>query len=339
MLKIDAFNHVLPEQFIKVLPGPSRYVPSKRGSAGDQQALHDLDMRFRIMDRFEGYVQIICMAEPPVENVGNGSAAAELARIANDSMADMVARYPDRFIAAVACLPMNDMNAALTELDRTVRDLKFKGVQISSTIMDKPLDSPEFDPFFARMSEYNLPILIHPRHRESGPRAFTRDRDAGQALRTAEQLAGLPFNWTYETTLAMGSLVFGGVLNKYPNLKILTHHLGGLVPYQATRIKQTESYLSAEEKERAGREKSIYEWYQMLYGDTALWGNTPALECGLKFFGPDHVLFGTDMPFGLRGGETFIRNAIQSIGEADMTAETRAKIYELNARKLFCIPI
>ena len=339
MLKIDAFNHVLPDRFLKALPGGSRYVPSKPGSEGDRLALHDLDTRFRIMDRFDGYVQIICMAEPPVEDVGDGSTASELAKIANDSMAEMVAKYPDRFIAAAACLPMNDMDAALTELDRAVRDLKFKGVQISSTILDKPLDSPEFDPFFARMNEYSLPILIHPRHRRSGTRAYAPYEEPSQAMRSAEILGGWPFNWAYETTLAMGSLVMGGVLNKYRNLKILTHHLGGLTPYQSVRIKRVELALNAEERTRAGREKSIYEWYQMLYGDTALWGNTPALECGLKFFGPDHVLFGTDMPFGLRGGEGFIRNAIQSIEETDVTAETRAKIYELNARKLFCIPI
>ena len=58
------------------------------------------------------------------------------------------------------------------ELDRAIRQLKFKGVEISSTIMDKPLDSPEFDPFFAKMNEYNLPILIHPRNKKSGPRAY-----------------------------------------------------------------------------------------------------------------------------------------------------------------------
>ncbi len=339
MIKIDAFNHVLPEPFLKALPGGSRYVPSKQGSEGDRLALHDLDTRFRIMDRFDAYAQIISMAEPPVEDAADGGMARELSRIANDSMAELVAKYPDRFIAAVACLPMNDMDAALTELDRTVRDLKFKGVQISSTIMDKPLDSPEFDPFFARMQQYSLPILIHPRHRRSGPRAYSPYAKESERMRSAEALAGWPFNWAYETTLAMGSLVMGGVLNKYPRLKILTHHLGGLVPYQAVRIKRVELALSEEEKERAGKERSIHEWYQMLYGDTALWGNTPALECGLKFFGPDHVLFGSDMPFGLRGGEAFIRNAIQSIEEADMTAETRAKIYELNARKLFCIPI
>lgn len=349
MLKIDVFNHVLPERFLKALPTPSLYVPniSKKGSAksagseplADRLALHDLDTRFRIMDRFDGYVQIICMAEPPVEDVGDGSSAVELARIANDEMAELLSKYPDRFIGAAACLPMNDIDAALRELDRAVRQLKFKGVQISSTIMDKPLDLSEFDPFFAKMNEYNLPILIHPRHKKSGARAYGfSPGESGLQERSTELLAAFPFNWTIETTLAMGCLVMGGVLNKYRNLKIVTHHLGGLAPYQANRIKRMQSF-TPEERVKIGTDKSLYEWYQMMYGDTALWGNTAALLCGFEFFGPDHVLFGTDMPFGTRGGEAFVRDTIQSIEEANITVEARRKIYELNARKLFDIPV
>ncbi len=351
MVKIDVFNHVLPERFLKALPTPSVYVSniSKKDSAksggsellANRLALHDLETRFRIMDKFDGYVQIICMAEPPVEDVGDGSSAVELARIANEEMAELVGRYPDRFIGAVACLPMNDIDAALCELDRAVRQLKFKGVQISSTIMDKPLDSPEFDPFFAKMNEYNLPILIHPRHKRSGPRAydFSNLSRSGPQERSTESLAANPFNWTFETTLAMGCLVIGGVLNKHRNLKIVTHHLGGFAPYQAARIKRMQYNLTPEERVRIGRDKSLYEWYQMIYGDTALYGNTAALLCGFEFFGADHVLFATDMPFGLQGGEAFLRDTIQSIEEANITAEARRKIYELNARRLFDIPI
>ena len=99
------------------MPNISKKDSAKSGSSEpppqNRLALHDLDTRFRIMDRFDGYVQIICMAEPPVEDVGDGSSAIELARIANDEMAELVGRYPDRFIAAVACLPMNNIDAAL----------------------------------------------------------------------------------------------------------------------------------------------------------------------------------------------------------------------------------
>jgi len=289
MLKIDVFNHVLPERFLRALPTPSGYVPniSKKDAAkttgpdlqADRLALHDLETRFRIMDRFDGYVQIICMAEPPVEDVGDGSSAAELAKIANDSMAELIGKYPDRFIGAAACLPMNDIDDALNELDRAVRQLKFKAAQISSSIKDKSLDSPELDPFFAKMNEYNLPILIHPRHKRDGARAYRPARQETAEPRPAEMLATFPFNWPYETTLAMGCLVLGGVLNKYPDLKIITHHLGGFVPYQGARIQRFQLMLTAEERARAGAGKSFYEWYQMMYGDTAVWGNTTALLC------------------------------------------------------------
>ncbi len=220
-----------------------------------------------------------------------------------------------------------------------MRELKFKGVEISSTIMDKPLDSPELDPFFAKMNEYNLPILIHPRNKKSGSRAYGFYPGKKGQERPTELLATFPFNWTFETTVAMGCLVMGGVLNKYRNLKIITHHLGGLVPYQATRIKRAQYLLTPEERVKIGTDRSLYEWYQSIYGDTALWGNTAALLCGLDFFGVDHVLFGTDMPFGSRGGEAFLRDAIRSIEEAGLSEEARKKIYELNARKLFAIPV
>ena len=98
--------------------------------------------------------------------------AVEVCKIANDSMAELVYRYPDRFVAATACLPLNDMDAAMAELDRAIKDLRMKGVQIPSTIMDKPLDSPEFLPLFEKMNSYNLPIQIHPKTPTKGPRAM-----------------------------------------------------------------------------------------------------------------------------------------------------------------------
>ena len=135
---------------------------------------------------------------------------------------------------------------------------------------------------------------------KNGPRAYDfYPGQPGLQERPTELLAAFAFNWTFETTLAMGCLVMGGVLNKYRNLKIVTHHLGGLLPYQATRIKRTQYLLTPEERVKIGTDKSLYEWYQMIYGDTAVWGNTAAFLCGLEFFGADHVLFGTDMPFGL----------------------------------------
>ena len=326
MLKIDVFNHILPSKYVESLPLSSTY---------KIEALFNLEVRFRIMDHYEGYVQILNIAEPPVEDIANPEVAVRLAQTANDQMAELVMKYPDRFIAAVACLPMNNMDAALKELDRTIIDLKFKGVQITSNIMDKSLDSPEFEPLFEKMNYYNMPILIHPRHMRSGPRTYLPQKSSEQPV---QMWAQRPFNWPYETTLAMGCLVFSGLLDKYRNLKIITHHCGGLVPYQAARAAR-EDHFTHKQKATMGFSKSVLDYYKMIYGDTAMWGYTPGLMCGYAFFGADHILFGTDMPFGTRGGDTFVRETIQSVEEMAISEEDKKKIFEQNARKLFSLPI
>ncbi len=338
MLKIDVFNHILPPKYLAALlkHDAAKAVDKQyRPSLSARPWIYDVETRFHIMDRYDGYVQILDISIPPVEDVASPKVAAELARLANDEMAELVNKYPDRFLSAVACLPMNNMDAVLREVDRAITELGFKGVQITSNIMDKPISSPEFEPLFEKMNHYNLPILMHPRTMQSGPRALSYDRTAG--IGVVQSLTQSPFNWPYETTVAMGQIVFSGMLDKYPNLKIITHHLGGLMPYQANRIARSQMNLS--DVASIGLTKNVLEYYKMLYGDTAMYGNTPALMCGYAFFGVDHVLFGTDMPFGTRGGDTFVRDTIQSVEEMTISEDDRRKIFEGNARKLFRIPI
>lgn len=122
----------------------------------------DLEPRFRIMDKFDGLMQVLTLSSPPVEVVDDPDKALDLAKLANDELAEIVMKHPDRFAAAIACVPMNDMDAALLEVDRAVNDLKLRGVQIFTPMNDKSLDSPEFLPLYEKMSEHNLPIWIHP---------------------------------------------------------------------------------------------------------------------------------------------------------------------------------
>jgi aminocarboxymuconate-semialdehyde decarboxylase len=341
MQKIDCFSHILPDAYLQALfkKTPDR---SAAGAYYDKKCpgVRDLELRFRIMDHYDGYSQILCIAEPTVETVANPNLAAELAKIANDSMAELVAKYPDRFLAAIACLPMNNMKAALKEIDRTIVQLGFRGIQISTNILDKPLDAPEFDPLFEAMNYYRLPILLHPRHMGSGPRAFSR---AGTVDDRVGRLAQKPFNWTFETTIAMGRLVWSGMLEKYPDLIIVTHHCGGLVPYQANRISQSQGIWEEEffRDRNLGWHltKTPIEYYKMIYGDTAVWGNTATLMCGFDFFGSDHILFGTDMGFGNEGGAYFVRETIRAIENMAIPEEFKKKIFEDNPKRLFQLPI
>jgi len=162
------------------------------------------------------------------------------------------------------------------------------------------------------------------------------------------------FGWPYDTTAAMTRLVMGGVLEKYPNLKFVTHHCGGMVPYFAERIRQFMQGMDRREIELRkvmpeldrseegyfGLTKDAIEYYQMFYNDTALSGNPKALECAHAFFGPDRLLFAVDFPLG--DTELGSRNYLQTVNavdEMDITDEDRKKIYQDNARKLMRLPV
>ena len=116
-MKIDVFPHIFPRKFYDRMTQVStagRYMQKRtRGIP----VLVDLDLRLKIMDRYEGYVQVLTLASPPVEALGGPELTPDLARLANDGMAEIVAKHPDRFPGFVASLPMNNPDAALKEID------------------------------------------------------------------------------------------------------------------------------------------------------------------------------------------------------------------------------
>ncbi len=332
-MKIDIFPHILPQKFLDAL--------SKKAPPGFDledlirvtPTLSDLDTRFRIMDKYDGLMQVLTLGQPPVELVCGPEDAAELARIGNDEMAELVSRYPDRFAGAVACLPMNDMDAALKEADRAINELRFRGVQLYTPVNGKPIDLPEFMPLYEKMAEFNLPIWIHPQRSHTITEYSTEQR-------SKYSIASL-FGWPYETTVAMTRLVFSGVLDKYPNLKFITHHSGAMVPYLEQRIAGFYDICEMALKARFMRRltKPPIEYFRSFYNDTALCGSTPALMCAYAFFGAEHLLFGTDMPYDNQLGDRNTRETIRSIQEMDISESERKKIFEDNARKLLRLPV
>jgi uncharacterized protein len=287
------------------------------------------------MDKYEPLRQVLTLAWPKLEEISGHDKAPELAKIANDEMAELVIKYPNRFVSAIAILPMNNFEATLIEADRALKDLKFRGVYIYSNIDGKPLDLPEFFPLYEKMCQYDLPLFLHPmRGNNYLPDYKTENTSLYHIYST--------FGWPYETTVAMARLVFGGVMEKYPNLKIVTHHCGGMVPYFAERIKQ---FTQAMERNLGGREalnlkKDAIDYFKLFYADTALYGNPSALKCGHTFFGSDRILFGIDFPLGdTENGDRNYRQTINAIDQMDITEEDRRKIYEDNARKLMRLPI
>jgi uncharacterized protein len=333
MIKIDIFPHILPikykEALFKMAP-PGFYIEDVIGTL---PSLYDLDHRFRIMDKFDSLMQVLTLSAPPIEQIIDPKRIVDLVKLANDEMAELVLKHPDRFAAAIAALPMNNIDAALQELDRAVNDLKFRGIQLNTPINDKPLDLPEFMPIYEKMSQYNLPILIHP----------VRDVDYSdyRSEKKSKYMIFHVFGWPYETAAAMTRLVFSAVLEKYPNLKIVTHHCGSMVPYLEQRI--IGAYDHAEMLRRAKYKNNLrkppIDYFKMFYYDTAIYGSTPGLMCAYAFCGADHLLFATDFPYDSQFGERYTRQTIQSIEQMDISEPEKRKIFADNARHLFRLPI
>ena len=153
-LKVDIFPHIFPRAFFERVKRLAEQNPSL--AAQIKRWLHipvlwDLDARLAMMDRFPGYKQILTLSLPAIEFLAPHDQSPELARLANDGMAEIVAKHPDRFPAFVASLPMNNVPEALREMDRAIGELGAKGIQIFTNVNGRPLDEEEFYPIFERM--------------------------------------------------------------------------------------------------------------------------------------------------------------------------------------------
>ena len=332
MKKLDIFNHILPRPFYELMMkvAPNLGEMGKRVRAVPM--LYDLDERFRVMDRFPDYHQVLSLASPPLEAYGGPEIAVDLARAANDGMAELVGRHPDRFPAFVASLPMSDPQVAWKECRRAVNDLGARGVQIFTNVSGKPLDEPEFSPLFELMAGFDLPILLHPARSARFADYPTEDRSKYEIWWT--------LGWPYETSVAMSRIVFAGLFDRYPSLKIVTHHCGAMIPYFEGRVgpgwDQLGSRTSDEDLTLVLKrlEKRPLDYFRMFYGDTALFGSRAATECGLSFFGADRIVFASDAPFDPEKGPMYIRETLRVLDELELSAEDRKKIYFENAERL-----
>ncbi|MDD5006979.1 MAG: amidohydrolase family protein [Syntrophorhabdaceae bacterium] len=331
-MKIDSYAHILPVKFKEALYSSPNVKTWVKKQLEANVGTFDYEVRFRLLDKYD-CVQVLSLVTPPIEDVAGPAEAVDLARRANDEMAELIYKYPDRFVAAVATLPLNDMEATLKEIDRAINNLKFRGVQIFSSINGKPLDSPEFFPMYEKMAAYDLPLLIHP-VRGSTQADYPGEKDSKYGIWSI-------FGWPFETTAAMTRLAFSGVLDKFPGIKFMTHHLGGMAPYFEERIRDAYDMLEMRYPGniKKGLLRSPVDYLKMFYADTAINGSLAGTACGLAFFGPEHVLFGTDTPFDSQLGFRLVREQIECIERLDITEAEKKLIFEGNARRIFRLPI
>ena len=227
-MKIDIFTHVMLPRYKNALYKYSNRFETERKFMERRITLTNHEERIRILNQYEDVVQVLSVNLPPLEEVVDPKEAAELAKIANDEMAEWVAKYPEKYITAIANLPLNNIDASMKEAERAIKQLGFKGIQIFTSILGKPLGLEEFMPLYKMMANFDLPIWIHPLRRSSTPDYPTENSSFHQIFSV--------FGWPYETTMAMTRLIFAGVFEKFPKIKFITHHGGGMVPYYADRI-------------------------------------------------------------------------------------------------------
>ena len=332
-MKIDVYNHIFPKKYfdkmVEVLP----YHEDIGKRVRNVPVLVDLDLRFRMLDEFgDDYRQVLSIAAPPLELLGGPDVSPELAKIANDEMAKLVEQH-DRFVGFTASLPLNNIEATLAETQRAIEELGANGVQMFTNLNGQPLDIPELFPLYEVMNEYELPIWVHPIRPATFADYVTETKSEYEIWWT--------LGWPYETSVMMARLVFSGVFDKFPNLRIITHHLGGMIPYFEGRVGPGWDQLGARTSDEDLRvilkqlQKRPLDYFkEFFYGDTALFGSLAGTECGLAFFGVDHVLFASDSPFDPERGPMYIRETIKVIDRLDLTPEARAKIYRGNAERL-----
>jgi len=292
----------------------------------------DLDERFRIMDMFDEYAQIICLGSPPIEVFGPPPISTDMAKLANDGMAELVQKYPDRFPGFIASLPMNDPKGLLAEANRAIKDLGAVGVQVFTNVLGRPLTKPETMPLFDLMAELDRPIWMHPARGADFPDYKGEPKSHYEIW--------FVFGWPYETSVAMAHMVFSGLFDRHPDLKIITHHLGGMIPYFEGRVGPGWDQLGTRTSDEdytlllKKLKKRPLDYFRLFYADTALFGAREATICGLKFFGVDRVLFASDSPFDPEKGSAYIRSTIEIIDSLDIKPEKRQAIYEGNAKRL-----
>ena len=335
MQYIDAFNHFFPKRLwdkMLAAEGAARDIGKRMRGV---PCLYDLDERFRCMDLFKdkNYTQILSLGMPPMEALGGPQEALEYCKLANDGLAELVDKYPDRFAGYVAALPMHAPDLAVKEAERAFKELHANGVQIHSNVNGAPLDEERFFPIFETIAQHGRPVLLHPSRGADMPDYKTESKSRYEIWWT--------FGWPYETSAAMARLVFSGMLDRLPTLKVLAHHMGAMVPYFEGRVGPGWDQLGKRTSDEdltlvlKRLKKRPFDYFKDFYADTAVFGSRPATVCGLDFYGGDRVLFASDSPFDPERGPGYIRDTIKVLESIEMPDDKREKVCFRNAKQLF----
>ena len=329
---IDLFNHYLPPEFydkIIALGGNAHMLNRARNI----RAMSDLDYRLEKMKQFSGYRQVPCIVSPNVEQVVPPEHTAELARFANECFYDLCQKHPKQFPTFVAVLPLDDMDKAAREAEYAVTQLGAAGAQIFTNQNGQPVDSEEFYHLYETLNALKALLWVHPQRTAKQPYYKNETEEKYELWWT--------MMWPIETTMAAARLVYSGLFQRCPDLKVILHHAGGLLPMLSGRIDnglQLYGTRTAPDKQYLtdspvrGLDQSAE--FRKFYVDSATFGGAAAIQCGLSFFGTEHMVFASDMPFDPEDGFGYVRRTLADIDGLPISEADKEQVRCKNAQRL-----
>ncbi len=280
--------------------------------------LSDFDaLRLETMDQAGITLAVLGISGPGVQAESDVQRAIRRAKDANDRLAKEIVKKPKRY-AGFAHLPMQAPQEAADELERSVRQLGFLGSMVNGHTLGVYLDDPQYDVFWERMEALDVPLYLHPTDSFIKP----------YVLEHCDELAKCTWEWNFETSSHFLRLVYAGVFDRYPTLKIILGHMGEMLPFELWRL-DSRTHLLA--KTRPLKMKPSMYLKQNLYVTTSGQCDDAPLICSLSSLGDAHVLFSIDYPY--ESSEM----AAQWIDQAAISEETRKKVCHLNAQNILKI--
>jgi 6-methylsalicylate decarboxylase len=310
-MRIDVHAHYWTGEYLDMLVGIGTADTATQRDIG-AGAGAELDARLRLMDGAGVDLQVLSAA-PQLPYGGDAANASAAARYVNNEYAALVARYPDRF-RAFAATPMPHIDQTIAEIGRAVDELGMVGVTMNTSILDRAITEPDFEPIFAELDRREAVLYLHPAGNGACSPLVTRHH--------LTWMVGAPF----EDTIAAMQLITAGYLQRYPSIKIICSHLGGALPL-LTRRADDHLVWEAQDTPELPSLAVRRMWY-----DTVSHCHAPALRCAIDTFGADRILLGTDFPY--EDGDTFVR-AIDYVADAASNADQQRAILETNAMELF----
>jgi predicted TIM-barrel fold metal-dependent hydrolase len=285
------------------------------------------DTRLRFMDETGVEIMIASLNAPAIQGIPDVKRAVELARRANDVLAEEVAKRPDRFVG-VAALAMQDPEAAIAELERSVKVLGFKGAlvngysQVAGSTKPIHYDLPQYRPFWRAVEKLDVPFYLHPRPPMPGVSPLYDGHP---------WLFGPSWSFAAETSLHAMRLIGSGLFDECPRLQIVLGHLGEGLPFYLWRIDNRNNWMKAPHKYAAKKPVADYV-HANFHVTTSGHFSTPALVDTIAEIGADRVMYSVDYPFEDFG------DAAQWFDKAEISEADRRKIGRTNALKLFKLP-